>query len=217
MRNERFGAAMEASNLGFDDLAIKVGAHMKSVQRWYYENRTPRMRRAKAAAAALDVDVAWLWPVYAATVHSGDLVCMYDDVDDVPAKLWRSLARSAAEVIWISAAPGMARLLPLLRSSLAVQVARGVDVRLRIDIDTSEASPPGRVQNRHLSTEPAMLRFDTTMMVVLDALGPTVSRTPVLQLSRTQNGGVFDAYADTFESLWESSPLETEEGDFIGP
>jgi len=60
--NGRLWKAKQDAGLTYADLAEVAQVHPKTVQRWYYEGRTPRRATADRVARRLSVEVAWLWP-----------------------------------------------------------------------------------------------------------------------------------------------------------
>ena len=63
-----------------------------------------------------------------------------------------------------------------------------------------------------------ILRFDEQMLVTLNLWGTSVARAPMLHLRRAGDGGLFDQFAEHFESIWQgASEPDTPEADVAEP
>ena len=185
-----------------------VGADMKTVQRWLYEGRVPHRKTAVLVGQVLGVDPVWLWPTMGVPMSSADLVCVYTDFADVPARMLQFMADTAREGIDIATAT-----VPILpgegaAESLAHQVKAGVPVRLCLGrAITSPTTLDGITlrRSRH-PTMPAIFRFDSVMLVWLAAAAPGPdSLGPVLRLVRIEDHGLFTLYERTFDALWSAA------------
>jgi len=107
VRNQRFQTALADAGLRCGDVGEMVGADMKTVQRWLYEGRVPHRKTAARVGQLLGVDPAWLWPAMGVPISSADLVCVYTDIGDVPARLWQHMADTARERIATASVPAL--------------------------------------------------------------------------------------------------------------
>lgn len=150
MQNERLRAALLESDLTPADLAEKVGADPKTVERWVTQNRMPYRRLRYKAAAALGVDEAILWPEalspdQVAAAAGSEVVTVYPHRWAVPADLWGRLFAAAEEEIGILVYSGLflaedAR----IQRTLKEKAKAGVRVRILIgDPDSPEVAERG--------------------------------------------------------------------------
>ncbi len=87
MSNERLRAAVLSSGVGIDGVANRLGVDRKTIERWI-AGRVPYRRHQYALAAALPLDVAYLWPDAATALErtapgQAELVALF------PARRWR--------------------------------------------------------------------------------------------------------------------------------
>ena len=105
MPNERLRSAILARGLSVRDLAERIGVDPKTVERWITKDKTPYRRHQYAAAAALKVDAATLWPDdfrtadSAADLSKAEIVTVYPHRNVVPPGLWRELYERAEKHI----------------------------------------------------------------------------------------------------------------------
>ena len=208
VRNHRFQIALADAGLRCGDVGKMVGADMKTVQRWLYEGRVPHRKTAVLVGQVLGVDPVWLWPARGVPMSSADLVCVYTDFADVPARMLQHMADTARSSIDIATAT-----VPVLpgdgaAESLAHQVEAGVPVRLCLGYTlTSPAALDGIAlrRSRHPAM-PAIFRFDTSMLVWLAGAAPGAdSLGPVLRLVRVEDHGLFTLYERIFDALWSAA------------
>jgi len=207
VRNHRLQTALADAGLRCGDVATLSGANMKTVQRWLYEGRVPHRKTAVRVGQLLGVDPVWLWPTMGVPMSSADLVCVYTDIADVPARLWQHMADTARASIDIATAtvpvlPGEG-----MAESLAHRVTAGVTVRLCLGGRATTPALDG-ILLRHADrrTVPAMFRFDTVMLVWLVGTTPGAARLgPVLRLVHIEERGLFDLYERAFEAIWSAA------------
>ena len=184
-----------------------VGADMKTVQRWLYEGRVPHRTRAIRVGHVLGVDPVWLWPTMGVPMSSADLVCVYTDIEDVPARLWQHMADAARMSVDIATAA--APVLPGegMAESLAYHAKAGLPIRLVLGRDVSAPALAGvglRVSDH--SNVPAIFCFDAVMLVWLPGAAPGAANWgPVLRLVHNEENGLFGLYARTFDALWSAA------------
>jgi len=208
VRNHRFQTALADAGLRCGELAPMVGADMKTVQRWLYEGRVPHRKTAVRAGQVLGMDPVWLWPTMGVPMSSADLVCVYTDFGDVPARLLQHMCDTSRASIDIATAT-----VPVLPGdgaieSLAHQVKAGVAVRLCLGrtITSSAALDGIELRRSRHRAMPAIFRFDTGMLVWLAGAAPGAdSLGPVLRLVRVEDHGLFNLYERTFEALWSAA------------
>jgi len=205
VRNHRFQTALADAGLRCGDVGKMVGADMKTVQRWLYDGRVPHRKTAARVGQLLGVDPEWLWPTMGVPMSSADLICVYTDIGDVPARMLQHMADTARESIDIATAS-----VPVLpgegvAESLAHQVKAGVTVRLCLSPAITSPTALDSIllrRSRHLGM-PAIFRFDAVMLVWLAGAAPvTPSLGPVLRLARIEDHGLFNLYETIFEALW---------------
>ena len=162
VRNHRFQTALADAGLRCGGLATLTGANMKTVQRWLYEGRVPHRKTAVRVGQLLGVDPVWLWPTLEVPMSSADLVCVYTDIDDVPARLWQHMCDTARVSVDIATAcvpvlPGSGT-----ADSLSNQVKAGLSVRLCLSRAISSPALDGILLRRSgRSVAPAIFRFDS--------------------------------------------------------
>jgi len=206
-RNETLRRAMESQGIRFADLAAATGKNVKTAQRWVYEGRTPRFAARERIAQVLDADAMQLWPDQRRDGWTPDLVRLYPRLTDVPRGLWLRLARQSIERVDVTVTDEP---LPtdLLAEILAERVQAGVEVRICL---SGKAQNPGigGAHVRHSATAHTtpVHRFDRAMLVWMRCAAPGLDRVgPVLRLTRSVDNGIFDTYAQIFESIWDSAP-----------
>jgi transcriptional regulator with XRE-family HTH domain len=60
--NERLRTTMVRRGVSTDELALKCGIDIKSVERWISADRVPHRKHRWVAAKLLDADETFLWP-----------------------------------------------------------------------------------------------------------------------------------------------------------
>jgi len=201
---------MGEASVRFSDLAVAVGVNVKSAQRWVYEGRVPQKRQvAVRVGQVLGTDPAWLWPKLGPRLRTPDLIHLYDQIGEVPKALWLRLAKSALERITIASDTTPVFPSETLAEVLQGAAAGGVEVEICLGASHRPMWIPGIEIRR--SWQPDMIslfRFDDSMLVWLNRGGPGMDRLgPVLHLTRSDDNGLFDAYAFVLRTLWtQSSP-----------
>lgn len=101
MPNEQLRSAILARGMAVRDLAEEIGVDPKTIERWITQDKTPYRRHQYAAASALNVDVATLWPdderavSSAADLSRAEIVNVFPHRHVVPNGLWRQLYQRA--------------------------------------------------------------------------------------------------------------------------
>ena len=132
-RNQRLADALRHVGWNAAQLSEKLGVDPKTVDRWVSTGRTPHPRLRDAAAAALGVPAAVLWPeAEAATGGGAELVALYPTRAELSPATVASLVAGAARHLdvlayaglWLwDAVPGFAR-------ALVAKIDAGCSVRL---------------------------------------------------------------------------------------
>ncbi|WP_157545202.1 hypothetical protein [Hamadaea tsunoensis] len=214
--NVRLRKCMLAAGVTYEDLANVADADPKTAQRWVYEGRTPRRRRAERVAAFLGVELFWLWP------HLSDLSSWEREgirqgwqfrfrADDLPSSFLRQTVFAAKSRLWVLTDSNwlLARLLiPDYLASLTLQAGDSPRLLLSPQLVQPHRDMPA---NAEVRTHPgvhstSIIRMDGLMMVVPGGLGLETAASPVLFLSRATDEKPFDSFADGFQRLWESCP-----------
>lgn len=180
-RNVRLREAMNAEGVTFAELARVTGKNLKTAQRWVYEGRVPRAAIRDRIAGLVGADATRLWPGLTPDAWTPDLVRLYPYRWNVPLRSWLKLAGETTGQLDVAMVEGWLPDEPLGRV-LAERARAGVAVRVGIGLSTP------------------ILRCDQAMLVWLRCAVPGLGDVgPVLHLTRSVSGGVFDAYAEVFE------------------
>lgn len=97
MPNEQLRSALLARGLTVRELADRLAVDPKTVERWITQGKRPYRRHQYAAASALRVDAALLWPddertvASAAELSKSEIVAMYPHRHMVPKGLWQEI------------------------------------------------------------------------------------------------------------------------------
>ena len=160
MSNERLRAAVLSSGLGVDGVANRLGVDRKTIERWI-AGRVPYRRHQYALAAALSLDVAYLWPDAATgpdqtALGQAEIVALFPHRFLTSKELWLDTFRHASKhldvltyaAFWLGEEPAFHRLLAdkaragasiriLLGDPRSAQVEqRGIDERIGNAIPT---------------------------------------------------------------------------------
>ncbi|MFF2039422.1 XRE family transcriptional regulator [Kitasatospora sp. NPDC058170] len=144
MPNEGLKAVMASGGWTCAALAEMTGVDTKSVERWANQNRTPRLRTARAAAEVLGEDMFALWPSLrqprAARAVSPELVALYEQRADLPVSTIVKLLGNAAKRIdvLVYAAVFLHEAYPRLNDLLRERAAEGCTVRVALGDPRSE-------------------------------------------------------------------------------
>lgn len=104
--NRRLRRTIHTAGLTYRDLADELNVNHKTVQRWIYEGRTPRLKRALTIAARFGVEPLWLWPTLARDrLPDGTgleaTALIYSRASAMPPAFLRHLAAAAERELWI--------------------------------------------------------------------------------------------------------------------
>ena len=135
MPNERLRAAVLSSGLGVDGVATRLGVDRKTIERWI-AGRLPYRRHQYALAAALSLDVAYLWPDAATApertaLGQAELIALFPHRFLTSKELWLDTLRHASKhldvltyaAFWLGEEPAFHRL-------LADKARAGVSIRI---------------------------------------------------------------------------------------
>jgi hypothetical protein len=187
-------------------LAVAVGCHLKTAQRWFYEGRLPRPGHMQKVAAALGTSAGWLWPSGVRTPIDalGDHMRFFDQLDGEPELIVDGMVMSARRGLAVCSG-----------SQWFLQMATTRILRRRQRASTKVLVPPGITWNGAASPRELGIEFRThtgvgqlsllrgdDAMILVNAIGMETASAPALFLSRTCDGGAFDRYALGFEALW---------------
>lgn len=135
-RNTRLEGAMHARGLSPARLAELVGVDLKTVERWVFNGRVPRIDNQWAVAHALGVEPSYFWttPREASAEPTADIT-IYPHRGAVPPDLWPGIVRRATTAFRVLVYAGLPffendpGVLSLLRqqadAGIAVQLAFG--------------------------------------------------------------------------------------------
>ena len=146
MSNDQLRAAIRASGLSTEDVAVKVGVDPKTVDRWVQNgSRRPHRPARRKLAELLRVAECHLWPAAAddlktQPVTESELVHLYPSRSAVPFDVWSSLIHSATSVVEVLVFSGQFlveqhNVLPVIRE----KSAQGVRFRFAVGDHTSPA------------------------------------------------------------------------------
>ena len=135
MSNERLRVAVLSSGLGMDGVANRLGVDRKTIERWI-AGRVPYRRHQYALAAALSLDVAYLWPDAATAsertaLGQAELVALFPHRFLTSKELWldtfchatKNLDVLTYAAFWLGEEPAFHRL-------LADKATAGVSIRI---------------------------------------------------------------------------------------
>jgi transcriptional regulator with XRE-family HTH domain len=135
MSNERLRAAVLSSGLGVDGVANRLGVDRKTIERWI-TGRVPYRRHQYALAAALSLDVAYLWPDAATgaeqtALGQAEVVALFPHRFLTSRELWLDTFRHASKhldvltyaAFWLGEEPDFHHL-------LADKATAGVSIRV---------------------------------------------------------------------------------------
>lgn len=170
MPNSPLRQAMADAKMTVRGLASAVGVDEKTVARWLSYERIPHPRHRWAAAEALGVDEAVLWPeAVRSAVKTGpdrEIVAVYTGRAAVPKSLWKGLITDTKQqlvfagytnyFLWLELPP----LGPVLRR----KIDQGVRVRFVV------GDPDSEVTRQREQIEGVPLTVTTRIKVTLDEL-----------------------------------------------
>jgi transcriptional regulator with XRE-family HTH domain len=220
--NENLRRALLRARLSDEDVAARLEVDPKTVRRWL-EGRTPYLRHRWALATMLAIDEADLWPQARATRSwPAEVQAIYPHRDSMPGEVWLDLFRSAEQEINILDNTGLFLAEdPKILASLRYRAQAGVKLSICLgdpDWSRSHDTEPrvhdalalfgqlrgsGDVQVRlhRVNLNHAMYRADDTIFTSQHAFGIPARRAAVLHLHRTDSGGMFTTYLETFNRI----------------
>jgi hypothetical protein len=241
--NERLRGSLATAGLRAADLAEAVKVDAKTVERWITKGRVPHRLHRVAAAKYLRVEETYLWPELLddpviQTASEAELLRLYPTRGAVPADTWKYLFADSHEAIDLLFYAGTHLFENDLIGTLARKVASGVQCRVLIGDETSDAVKlraeeegtsgglEGRIQlNRlylralhnmagiqiraHGSTlYNSLYRFDQDLLVNTHAFGAPAGLSPILHLRRIPGGRMWDHFMHSFEEVWKRAAHE---------
>jgi transcriptional regulator with XRE-family HTH domain len=169
--NDGLREALAAAKMTVRDLAAAVEVDEKTAARWVSDKtRIPHRKHRWAAAEALGVDEAVLWPraVREAlkTGHDREIVAVYPFRSALPRSLWRDLITGATKTLTFAGYTSYFLWLevPNLRGILRRKAEQGATVRFVV------GDPDGEVTRERERIEAVPLTVSTRIMVTLDEL-----------------------------------------------
>jgi len=201
---------MEYHGLTYGDVAKVTGKNLKTVQRWVYEGRIPRLSTRECLTELLDVEPKLLWPDLEEP-WPADLVRVFAQMNDVPNQLWVRLAKNASSEIDI-ATGGVLEPNQMMAAVISERVQAGVRVRVCANAPLAGLDVSGVEVRPYQPPAVPIFRCDLSMLVWLRCEAPDLGHLgPVLRLTRSEADGVFDTYAYVFERLWDSAVGDPEQ------
>jgi len=223
-----------------DGIAYRLGVDRKTIERWI-AGRVPYRRHQYALAAALSLDVAYLWP------DAATAVALFPHRFLTSRDLWLDTFRHAGKhldvltyaAFWLGEEPNFHRLLAekatagvsiriLLGDPASAQVAqRGIDegignaipskIRNTIVNFGSLIGMPGIEFRLHGTVlYNSIYRADDQMLVNAHVYGIGAYLAPILQLRHLPGADLFTTYLNSFEAVWATSvPLGSLEPEAI--
>jgi hypothetical protein len=142
--NERLRTVMLRRGVETEDLAKACRVDPKTAERWVNVGRVPHRRHRWAAARALAVDEAYLWPEVVARRQlsaNDELVAIYPDRASVPRETFLRLLADAQHHVDVLVFSGtfFAQVQPRISSMLCARVHAGARVRLCFGDPSAEA------------------------------------------------------------------------------
>lgn len=137
--NERLRSVMLKTGVGVEDLAAKVGADPKTIERWISTGRVPHRRHRWATAQLLAVDEVYLWPELLTRAgrrrvdaSRAELAELHPDRASVPRETWLRMLAEARERIDVLVFSGTfyAQTQPRIAPTLHERASNGVQIRL---------------------------------------------------------------------------------------
>lgn len=171
MVNVPLRQALANAKLTTEDLAERCEVDVKTVARWIQnESRVPHPRHRWAAAEALGVDVAVLWPdAIRTTVKTGpdrEVLAVYPYRSACPKSVWRNLITSATSEMTFAGYTNYFLWLehPNLSKVLRRKAEQGCRIRFLI------GDPDSEVTRRRESVENVPLTVSTRIRITLSEL-----------------------------------------------
>jgi transcriptional regulator with XRE-family HTH domain len=179
--NDALRSALAEARMSTRDFASKVGVDEKTAGRWL-AGRVPHPKHRWAAADALGVEEAMIWPDIAKsaikTGHDREIVTVYPYRSAVPKSLWRDLISSAQQQLTFAAYTSYflwLDVLPNLRTTLRRKVQAGAKVRFLL------GDPQSPVTRQREEIEGVPLTVTDRINVTLDQLARLREEAPDVQ------------------------------------
>jgi transcriptional regulator with XRE-family HTH domain len=168
--NHALRSALAEAKLTTRDFAMRVGVDEKTASRWL-AGRIPHPRHRWAAADALGVDEAMIWPDLAKTAiktgHDREIVSVYPYRSAIPKSLWQDLISGARRELTFAAYTSYflwLDVMPNLRGVLQRKLDAGVAVRFLL------GDPDSPVTQQREAIEQVPLTVSSRIGVTLDQL-----------------------------------------------
>ncbi len=210
-RNELFLAAVRARGYNLKTFSAEIGVNYKTVQRWYYDGRIPRLKYRAAVKARLQMPIEQLWPALAQQKSDSVLSRkMALSVEALGEKFVAALIGSTvrelticSDDLWFLRMVAKAYRLPAKTSPFEVRVV------VSAFIPAAELQALGfynaRFVRRHQGVGPAaIVRADGVMLIVPHILGLPCADAPVIVIRQKYEQDVFDKYVKALDKLWET-------------
>jgi DNA-binding transcriptional regulator YdaS (Cro superfamily) len=219
MATENLKNALQNAGLTPEEFADIIKVDPKSVQRWVDGPTKPYPRNRAAIARALNLTEHDLWPEATPpqTIHAG--AGERQGAASEVTGTWASATGEEAPdpVALIQNSDGAIDLLDNgrgielttpLRDTLVEQANAGRHVRLLTCLPKRRLEPligHRQIEVRVIDACPdhSLFRARGTMLLTFNLAGDGDQAPPLLKLTRTTDGGLFDRLANNFEALWE--------------
>lgn len=219
MANENLQNALEQAGLTLEAFAEVIKVDPKSVGRWVNGNTIPYPRHRKAIARALDLDEHELWPGHApAPEPDTDTNAAYGRCDAVGSFAYADQDTAPDLALLITDSPGPIDILdsycgieltPELTDRLAAQAAAGRQIRILTDTPAEQlgmllGKQQVEVRVDEIWIEFWFIRTGERMLFAINFQDDIAAfPPPVLELTGTVTGGLFDRAQSKFEELWQ--------------
>lgn len=232
--NESLRRALLRARLTEEDVAARLQVDPKTVRRWL-EGRVPYARHRWILASTLGLDEADLWPqLDSSRSWPPEVQAVYPRCEDVPRENWLRLFGLARERIDILAVSGLFLAAdPDVWAIMVGQATAGVKERICLrNPEALDDEPPESLSASPADIENALARFaslpqygdvevrvhakqlnssiyraDGESLVTSGIYGIPPTQIPVLHLSQTRDGDLFESYLKSFEDVWASAYL----------
>lgn len=236
--NERLRGSLASAGLRPADLAEAAQVDAKTVERWITKGRVPHRLHRIAAAKALAVEETYLWPEVindpkTQSASQAELLQLYPTRGAVPSDTWKEFFSGAHEAIDLLFYAGTHMFESDLVGTLARKASEGVQCRVLIGDETSEAvrlraveegttgGLEGRIQLHRLYLRAlrgiagvevrahgttlynSLYRFDQDLLVNTHAYGAPAGLSPILHLRRVPGGRMWDHFMQSYDEVWK--------------
>lgn len=221
MANENLQNALEQAGLTIEAFAQVIQVDPKSVGRWVNGNTIPYPRHREAIARALDLEQHDLWPDHtplpeaSRDADDADGGCdvigswAYADQDTAP-DLALFITDSDGPIDILDSYCGI-ELTAELTDRLAAQAATGRPVRVLTGTPTEQlgvliGQPQTEIRVDQIWVEFWFIRAGERMLFAINFQDDvTAFPPPLLELTGTTTGGLFDRAQSKFEELWQNA------------